>query len=238
MTTIEPWFCAKLVRPSRRDTIAVMLGNRLATSGAAVALTVLSLRASDVVAGDHHEAPLAEAEPAADIADLYAWHEGGNLIMGLSWAGYTLRESQDATFALFDENVLYGLHIDTDNDNVADHDIYARFGQNDAGEWGVQVENLPGTTAPVSGPAETNIDAGGGAQIYAGIRDDPFFFDSEGFRASLMSTPGAADALKFDNSRDFALFQNATILVVEVPLASLSGGGGSAFQVWSTTARK
>lgn len=203
-----------------------------------MALAVLSLTATDVVAGDHHEAPMAEADPAADIADLYAWHAGGNLIMGLSWAGYTLRASEEDTVPMLDADVLYGLHIDTNNDNVADHDIYARFGQDEQGNWGVQVENLPGTTEPVSGPVETNIDAGGGAQIYAGIRDDPFFFDSEGFRMSLMSTPGAADALKFDKDRDFALFQNATLLVVEVPLASLSGGGTDAFQVWSTTARK
>jgi len=210
-----------------------MLAKRLATSGAAVALTVLSLRATDVVAGDHHEAPMAEMDPAADIADLYAWHEGGNLIIGLSWAGYTLRESPENTVPMLDADVLYGLHIDTDNDNIPDHDIYARFGQDDAGNWGVQVENLPGATEPVSGPIETNIDAGGGAQIYAGIRDDPFFFDSDGFRTTLMT-----GTISVDNTRDFALFQNATMLVVEVPLASLEGGGASAFQVWATTARK
>jgi hypothetical protein len=215
-----------------------MLGNRLATSGAAVALTVLSLRATDVVAGDHHEAPLAEADPAADIADLYAWHEGGNLIIGLSWAGYTLRESPEETVAFLDPDVLYGLHIDTNADNVPDHDIYARFGQDEGGNWGVQVENLPGVPDAVSGPVEQEVDAGGGAKIWAGIRDDPFFFDSEGFRMSLASDPMSADALKFDKDRDFALFQNATLLVVEFPLASLDGGGASAFQVWATTARK
>lgn len=210
-----------------------MLGNRLATPGAAVALLVLSLQATDVIAGDHAEAPLVYEDAAADIADLYAWHQDGNLVVGLSWAGYTLRVSEAETAAMLDADVLYGIHIDTDGDEVSDTDIYARFGQDSEGNWGVQVENLPGTDAPVVGPVETNIDAGGGAQIFAGIRDDPFFFDSEGFRDTLET-----GTLSFDSERDHALFQNATLLVVEIPLASLPGGGEAPFQVWSTTARR
>lgn len=206
-----------------------MLGNKLATAGAAVALTVLALRATDVVAGDHHEAPGAEADPAADIADLYAWHAGGNLIIGLTWGGYALRGDP----ATYDPDVLYGLHIDTDGDNTADHDIYARFGQDADGNWGVQVENLPGTTAPVSGAVETNLAGEGNTQVFAGLRDDPFFFDSEGFKMTLSSK-----TLSFDSTRDFALFQNATTLVVEVPLTGLANGGSAAFKVWATTARK
>jgi len=198
-----------------------------------VALTVLSLQATDVIAGDHAEAPLVYEDAAADIADLYAWHADGNLIVGLTWSGYTLRVSAEETAPMLDPDVLYGIHIDTDADNVADADIYARFGQDSAGNWGVQIENLPGTDAPVVGPVETNIDAGGGAQVYAGIRDDPFFFDSEGFRDTLMS-----GTLMFDNQRDHALFQNATVLVVELPLSSLPGGGEAPFQVWSTTSRR
>jgi len=194
-----------------------------------VALAVLAMPATDVIAGDHNEAPLTLADPPADIADLYAWHAGGNLVLGLTWAGYALRGDP----ATYDPDVLYGLHIDTNGDFTPEHDIYARFGQDADGNWGVQVEGLPGIDEPVVGAVETNLDAGGGAQVFAGLRDDPFFFDSEGFKTTLMTA-----ALSFDSTRDVALFQNATALVVEVPLASLEGGGATPFRVWATTARK
>lgn len=210
-----------------------MLRTYRGRAGAAAALACAALLARDVVAGDHAEAPSLEQDPAGDLADLYAWHAGGNLVVGLSWAGYTLRVAPDATAATLDPDVLYGIHIDTNDDDVADVDIYARFGQDSEGNWGVQIENLPGTTAPVVGPVETEIDAGGGARVWAGIRDDPFFFDVQGFKDTVMT-----GELMFDSQRDHALLQNSSMLVIEVPLASLPGGGGSPFQLWATTARR
>jgi hypothetical protein len=210
-----------------------MLRKYRAPAGVAAALAMCSLPATDVIAGDHAEAPLIVEDPAADLADLYAWHAEGNLVIGLTWAGYTLRVAPEATAATLDPDVLYAIHIDTDGDEVADVDVHARFGQDSEGNWGVQVENLPGTDAPVSGPVETELDAGGGARVWAGIRDDPFFFDAEGFKKTLMT-----GVLSFDSQRDQALYQNATVLVLEVPLASLPGGGEAPFQLWATTSRR
>jgi hypothetical protein len=150
-------------------------------------------------------------------------------VLGLSFAGYTLRGMP----ATYDADVLYGLHIDTDLDAVADHDIWVRFGQDDAGNWGVQVENLPGVDTPIIGPVDTDLDSGDGRRVFAGLRDDPFFFDLEGFRDSAMT-----GEIVFDAQRDFALFQNATMIVVQLPMTSLANGGSTRFRVWATSARK
>lgn len=196
--------------------------------GVAVLLGVaVAGRSPDVSAGDHAEAPALENDLAADIADLYAWHtDGGNLVIALTWAGYGLVGDP----ATYDADVLYTIHIDTNADNTADTEIHARFGQAADGSWGVQVQGIPGADGAVEGAVETELTAGD-AKVWAGLRDDPFFFDKEGYIETL--TTGT---VAFDSTRDFALNQNATALVMEFPLSALGASGS--FAVWSSTGRK
>lgn len=178
------------------------------------------------MAGDHVEAPALLMDLAADIGDIYAWHtDDGNLVLALTWAGYGLRMDP----AVYDADVLYSFHFDTNADNEADMSIHARFGTNDAGEWGVQIFDLPGASEPLEGPVETMLEADG-VKAWAGLRDDPFFFDKEGYNNTLES-----GTLSFDAGRDFAVLQNTTAMVVELPLSSISDG---AFSVWATTGRR
>lgn len=203
-----------------------------AASGLRLTALAIALAASAWVdaafAADHNEAPGAMADPAADIADVYAWHSGSKLITAVTFAGI----AASATAPLYDDDVLYTVHIDNDNDYVPDHDVYVRFGQKDAGDWGVQVQNLPGSTGNIEGPVGTTINAGGGRMVYAGWREDPFFFDLEGFRTTLMTS-----ALSFDNQRDFFEDRNVTAIVLEMDLAA-ARGTGTKLNVWATTARK
>lgn len=124
--------------------------------------------------------------------------------------------------------MLYGIHIDNSGNNVANFDIWVRFGQNDLENWGVQVQGLPGATGPVVGPVETIIEEGN-LKVWAGLRDDPFFFDLEGFL-----TTATTGTISFDPTRDFFAGQNITAVVLEIPLGAAQGGG-SDLQVWSTT---
>ena len=178
-------------------------------------------------AADHNEAPGATADPAADLADVYAWHTGAKLVAAITFAGITA----SATGPVYDEDVLYTIHVDNDADFVPDHNIYVRFGQNNDGDWGVQVENLPGSET-ISGPVGTNLSAGGGRLVYAGWREDPFFFDLDGFKATLDS-----GTLAFNNTRDFFEGRNVTAIVLEMDLAA-ARGTGSSLNIWATTGRK
>jgi hypothetical protein len=201
--------------------------------GAAIASTLATV----AIASDHHETDtLAMMDLPADIADTYAWHDGERLILVLTWDGYRL----GGEAANWDDGVLYGFHIDTNADNQADFDIHARFGKKAAAsgdtggeemvEWGVKVEGIPGVEEPIIGPInEVLSDDASGAQVFAGLRDDPFFFDLEGFNDTLMT-----GTVAFDSARDFAAFKNVHVLVLEFDHAAL---GASNFGVWTTTGR-
>lgn len=204
-----------------------MQRNFARTLAALTAAASLGAVAQIANAADHAEAPGTQADLAADIADLYTWHDGAEINAVLTFAGL----QPAGTGATYDANVLYGIHIDNDGDQVADHDIWFRFGQNGAGAWGVQVSNLPGGDAVVEGAVETTLDAGNGLQVWAGNADDPFFFDLQGFNDTL-----ATSTVSFDASRDSLAGTNVTGIVVTMDAATAHGGSGT-LDVWATSAR-
>lgn len=192
-------------------------------AGAVIASTVATV----AIASDHDEADTtAFADAAADIGDTYAFHDGDRLTLIMTFDGYKLR--QDAPN--YDADLLYGFHIDSNGDNDPDHQIWARLGQNAAGEWGVKVEGIPGVEQPIIGAVEdVLVDDDSGAQAYVGLRDDPFFFDLEGFKDTLMT-----GTIEFDNTRDFVAVKNTLIFAVEFDHAA---AGSTTFNIWSTTGR-
>jgi hypothetical protein len=202
---------------------------RLAVIGLGAA-SLLLLTHDGVQAADHNEAPGTTADNAADLADFYLWHnDEGKLVAVMTFAGL----AEAGTPPTYDVDALYGFHIDNNDDNVADIDIWCRFGTNMAmDEWGVQCLNVPGSAGPVEGPVETNIDGGGGIMVYAGGREDPFFFDLEGFQMSLMNMD-----LLFDNTRDFFAGLNVTAIVIEMDAAT-AAGDGTELKAWITSGRK
>jgi hypothetical protein len=190
-------------------------------AAAAVASTV-------VIAADHHEADTTSADDAAaNLGDLYAFHDGGRLTLILTFDGYKLKSDTPT----YDPDVLYGFHVDTNGDNQPDHEIWARFGQNTAGDWGVQVQGIPGTQSAVVGPVDEVVsDDATGAQVFGGFRDDPFFFDLEGYNDTLMT-----GTLSFNGERDFVAFKNTGAIAVEFEHAGL---GSESIAVWATTGRR
>lgn len=203
---------------------------------AAGGLSVWHIRHSH--AADHLDPPT-RVDPAqggmdrnADIADVYAWHQGDGatrtLVTALTFAGPNAPMAGQALPC--DRDVLYTISIDNTGDGVAEHNIRVRFGRDDRMNCFVRFEGVPGLTQPVSGRVEHVINSGG-VKFFAGLRDDPFFFDLQGFRETLMmGTP------RFVNDRDFFAGKNDSAIVIEMPLAAAIGAG-TAVRVWATTAR-
>lgn len=179
------------------------------------------------LAADHAEAPGTVADVAADIADVYAWHSPSSITVAVTFAGHGLPGDP----AVFDPEVLYGIHVDNDGDFLADHDIWVRFAQDSLGRWGLRVEGLPGAAGPAfKGPVETVLSSGG-ARAYAGLREDPFFFDFEG----LVETLTTGD-VSFVSTRDSFAGENVTSIVVEMDRA-IASGGAPGVKIWATTGR-
>lgn len=190
--------------------------------------------ASPAQAADHLDPPARvdgnNADRAADIADVYAWHQGSGasamMVAALTFAGPNVAMAGQKTPC--DRDVLYTIHV---SNGASQFDIRARFGMDDRMNCFVKVEGIPGAgAAPIVGPVERPVHKGG-VKVFAGLRDDPFFFDLVGFRETV-----AMGAIRMTNDRDFFAGKNTSALVVEFPLAAVSPSG-QALQVWGTTAR-
>jgi hypothetical protein len=80
--------------------------------------------------------------------------------------------------------------------------------------------------------AETQIGEGNGMKVFAGPRDDPFFFDLGAYQAIIGGT-----ATSFNNpGTDTFAGTNVLSLVIEVPKSQL--GSASSINTWVTSNRK
>jgi hypothetical protein len=201
-----------------------------------VALAVLALWQSGEIksiAADHFDAP-SRTDPAvdpipdiaADIADVYAWHGDTTLRIALTFAG----PAPGTQGGRYDRDVLYTINI-SNAGSRADPEmvINVRFGQ-DNGAFGVQASGLPGVTGALVGPVETDLQKDG-VKFRAGVFDDPFVFDLQGFRETR-----STGALSFRNDRDFFRGQNDTAVVLEIPLDRIRNGT-NLIGVWATSSR-
>ena len=118
------------------------------------------------------------------------------------------------------------MHFDTSADGISDLDISARFAQNSDGEWGLQVSGA--SDVLLEGPVETVL-SNSDLSAWAGLADDPFFFDQTGFNQTV-----ATGTISFDPTRDDVAGLNVTAVVLQIPIATIVSEGGT-FQTWSTT---
>lgn len=73
--------------------------------------------------------------------------------------------------------------------------------------------------------------------VFAGLREDPFFFDVEAFfrvRAAVATAGPAAAFGTLDTAVDFAQGYNVNAIVVRVPIAFLQANSETCFDVWES----
>ncbi len=186
-----------------------------------------SVRAADHVDPPSRTDPAtvgALADVAADIADVYFWHSNGTAKLALTNGGPRV----PGLPPVYDSNVVYLLHISTDGNVATDEQLVdIRYGRDPAGNWGVRIAGVPGTTAPIVGPVQTTLTSGP-VRAIAGLFDDPFFFDLQGFR-----TTRSTGTLSFNNQRNFFRGQNDTAVVIQIPKSRLANGSNP-IRVWAT----
>ena len=209
-----------------------IVGSGILMGSAAIALIVPGQLA---LSADHLDPP-ARTDPAfdttpdtpADIADVYAFSDATNAYFAVSFAGPQVA----GVPAFYDRDVLYTINVSTSAPATSsDVTIRFRFGPATNGTGsGISVENLPGVGGAIVGPVE-QILSKDGVRVYAGLRDDPFFFDLQGFRETR-----STGTLRFDKSRNFFANKNDTIVIVEIPKTRL-GGNANSIDAWATTAR-
>ena len=199
-----------------------------------------------IEASDHKDSALLAADHAADIADVYTFKSPvnpDNVVLVMTVSGFIPPSEASTTF--FDPGVLYQWKIDNDGDAVEDLVIQAFV----TGTGGHQVMHFRGPAAPaatgttdrvvlgpetatvgVSNGAAPIVASRGGMTVFAGVRDDPFFFDLVQFKKIIA---GEATAFRNPGVDTFAGF-NVLAIVAEVPSSLL---GGQKLGVWGTTSR-
>lgn len=204
-----------------------------------------------IFAADHIDAPAVtgpgSTSPGNDITDVYAFQspaDNSKMVFVINTQGL-LSPTASAT-ASFPSNVMYELNIDNTGDNVEDLVLQCLVQNGKMRVYGPVAPAAPGLSSTVrtNGPAtEVAVTAYGassistaqnanGTRIFAGPRDDPFFFDLVRFREVIAGTqPG------FRNPGvDTFAGTNVMSIVVEVPKSLL--GSAATINVWAETKSK
>jgi hypothetical protein len=227
----------------RRAILAVIAGLVLA---AGVVLAAAVGGPHDVGAADHVDAP-GLTPPGGnlqlDIADLYAWRaRSGDVVLAMTVNGLA-EPGKSPVFASAVPNVRvtksvrYWFRVDNDGDAISDVDLGISFTKPNAG--GVQRMRVTldekllvsGRTNPGRGVV---VSSRGGVKAYAGLRDDPFFFDLDGFLNVLSQEPGKSFLGCRAPRTDFFAGKNVTAIVLQLP-AELLTAGSSSIGVWAST---
>lgn len=107
-------------------------------------------------------------------------------------------------------------------------------------ENGTTIGTASGKTTPLNNePAVNSADVGGSTvKIFAGLREDPFFFDVEQFFRVRAGALGIGPAVGFrdpSEAVDFAAGYNVNAIALQVPIALLQGSSeATTFDVWQT----
>jgi hypothetical protein len=198
-----------------------------------------------LMAADHNDAPAVMGK-GSDITDLYAFQSPSNpdnLVFVVNVLGLIAPSATAA--AAFDPEVMIEINIDNSatKDNIEDLVIQATFADGKVTTYGPVTPIQTGVTSTLvkSGAAiQANVTAYGstpviaensGIKVFAGPRDDPFFFDLDQFKSILAGT-----ATGFNNpGTDHFAGTNVLSFVIEVPKSKLGSGP---INVWANSNRK
>jgi uncharacterized protein DUF4331 len=187
-------------------------------------------------AADHLDAPLVDTDGRIDITDVYAFAHGSNtvLIMNVDPLAGVISPTG------FRSNALYEFRIDNTGDAVPDVVYRLHFsGPNSSGRQNVTLKRATGNQARsgnggtiiATGVTGKTVSVSGGGKLFAGARDDPFFFDLAAFKK--FSTDGNPADFCAPGSNFFAGV-NVASMVLEVPTASLLGSSAPIIFPWAT----
>jgi hypothetical protein len=216
--------------------------------GAALGLVLVG---GIIYAADHIDAPAVtgagNVSLGDDITDLYAFQspeDNSKMVFILNSQG--LMSPATTSTAKFPSNVLYEIKIDNTGDNIEDLVIQCLVQNGKMRVYGPVAPAMTGTTSTVVTKApktEVAVTPYGfptaiigtnanGTRIFAGPRDDPFFFDLTRFKEII----GGTETSFRNPGVDAFAGTNVMSIAIEVPKSLL--GSASTINVWAQTKSK
>lgn len=196
---------------------------KLGLIGAVAALlAALAVGANPGDAADHVDAPLARADLALDIGDIFVEQAPDNTdeTLVVVTANPVQVPGENRPWATRDEGV-YRINVDRDGDAKRDARITVNFGDpRQDGSQRVTVR-LDGRAIGRGSTGET-IDLKGGGRAFVDVFDDPFFID---FQAVLDDLEDMGGPRRFcdGNEVDFLGGLNIGAIVIQLPTRQLVG---------------
>jgi Domain of unknown function (DUF4331) len=230
------------------------------------AALIVVLTPGIIAASDHDDGEVDIKGRAVNLTDLYVYREkdqnsgaaDGDLVFTMNSNPRSVARYQ----YYFSTTALYQFHItqvgDVNSTPTGRADIILRFAfspPNSQGMQAVAITVVRGgsqtttkttvnggliATTPLNSNAVLNTVPVGGSNltVFAGLREDPFFFDVEQFfrvRAGALGTGPKVGFKEPGKALDFAKGYNVNTITVRVPKAFLQAGtGANTFDVWST----
>ena len=205
-----------------------------------VLAAVVAVTGGIIYAADHLDAP-AVSNQTTDITDVYVFNgeNTNNLVFVANTQGLLSPSATGA--AKFDEKTLIEFNIDNNGDNVEDLVLQAIVMNGKMRVYGPYRPAATGTRSvivPSSFSVQADVTPYGqaakigeenGIKVFAGPRDDPFFFDLVQYQKVIT---GAASG--FNNPGDDTFKgTNVMSIVIEVPKSRLGASSTGALSVWA-----
>jgi hypothetical protein len=236
----------------------------LATAVTAIAIATPRF----VAASDHDDGETSTKGRNVNLTDLYAFREkdqnpsakDGDMVLIMNTNPRSVARQQ----YYFSDNAQYDFHIsrvaNRDATPTGSEDLILRFEFSKPDQKGQQTFKLTGLSGnsskartlgsatgkttplaanPTTPPQINNLNLSGhNLAVFAGLREDPFFFDVEQFFRVRAGAAGIGPKVGFRNpgeAIDFAKGYNVNAIAVRIPRALLQGNSGTpVFDIWET----
>jgi hypothetical protein len=245
----------------------VKLTKKIRRTILAIELALIALLTPGIIAAsDHDDGEVDIKGRTVNLTDLYVFREkdqnsgaaDGDLVLIMNSNPRSVARYQ----YYFSTTAVYQFHItqvgDVNSTPTGKQDIILRFAfspPNSRGMQAVAITTIRGgsstttnttvnnsliATTPLNSNSVLNTVPVGGSNltVFAGLREDPFFFDVEQFfrvRAGALGTGPKVGFKPASQALDFAKGYNVNTIAVRVPKAFLQAGtGANTFDVWST----
>jgi hypothetical protein len=224
----------------------------IVVTGLIFAIAGMSIPPSVTNAADHAESTSVAGDPGADLADVFAFldpNDNSKVVLALDVEGFVV-PSELLNLSFFAPEVTYRFEIENTGDAVPDKTIDVTFSEQTSRSAPqtatIKLPNGQTFTAPTTvqtlnatpNPLVVTTDANSGASFFAGLTDDPFYFDIVGFNRFVASVlAGSPNPAALQRGRDSFAGYNIHMIALELPAAMLKGSAGNIIGVNGVTLR-
>ena len=223
----------------------------LVTLALTTAIALVLTPAPRTDAADHRDGPILVGNVGADIGGVYLFlnpSDNTKVIAAMSVNGYIV-PAENATAGFFDHTLRYRFQFENTGNAAGDIFLEVTFSKQTSrsAPQGATVKQngvtlftasttVSSSTATTAPPAVITTDPNTGISIFAGLREDPTFFDVPASLRYLNSlTKNAPDPSVFNRARDSGAGYNTLMIVLSIPASRLRGTVGDVIGLSGST---